>query len=287
MKDNPKDANYLAGVGLRIPHHGFFLEHRPAVGWLEVHSENYFCDARLRDDLLALREHYPISLHGVGLSLGSADPLDRRHLQRLKTLVDEVDPLLVSEHLSWSSINGIYLNDLLPLLYTRETLRHFAERVDATQQALGRQMLIENPSSYLSCKESTLDEWTFYAALPELTGCGLLLDLNNIFVTSQNQGFDPDRYLDAVPFERVQEIHLAGHSRQPLSDGTTMLVDTHGSQVSDPVWALYRQVLACHGAVRTLIEWDTDLPEPQLLLDEANKAATLMAETPPPGRMYA
>lgn len=274
------------GVGLRIPHHGYFLEHRPPVGWLEVHSENYFCDARLRDDLLALREHYPISLHGVGLSLGSADPLDQRHLQRLKALVEDVDPILVSEHLSWSSINGVYLNDLLPLPYTRETLRHFAERVEATQQTLGRQILIENPSSYLSCSQSTLDEWTFYAALPALTGCGLLLDVNNIFVTSQNQGFDPAHYLDTVPFDSVQEIHLAGHSRQVLKDGTRILVDTHSCRVSEPVWALYRQALARQGEIRTLIEWDSDLPEPGVLLDEAKRAATLASKAAP-GRMPA
>lgn len=269
----------LTGVGLRIPHHGYFLTQRPPIGWLEVHSENYFVDARLREDLIDLARDYPVSLHGVGLSLGSADPLDQQHLQRLKSLVDAIDPVLVSEHLSWSTVDGVYLNDLLPMPYTRASLKHFAERVDATQQALGRQILIENPSSYLEFGINSLTEWEFYAALPEMTGCGLLLDLNNLYVISRNQGFDPQCYLEAVPFAAVQEIHLAGFSRQTLSDGTDCLIDTHGSAVSDPVWALYRQVIGEQGPMRTLIEWDTDLPEPETLLAEAAKASHILAQS--------
>ncbi|EMP54729.1 hypothetical protein MSNKSG1_15507 [Marinobacter santoriniensis NKSG1] len=282
MKKRNLSTDSLIGVGLRIPHHSQLLSQHPPIGWLEVHSENYFADARLRNELTEFAQHYPISLHGVGLSLGSTDPLDRGHLKRLASLIDAINPILVSEHLSWSSIDGAFLNDLLPLPYTPETFRHFADRVDAVQQVIGRQLLIENPSSYLQFTASTMDEWTFFGTLPEATGCGLLLDLNNLYVVSQNQGFEPALYLRDIPFDAVQEIHLAGHDRQPCQGGGTLLVDTHSGPVSDPVWALYRSVLSHHGPRRTLIEWDTRLPDtPEPLLREAERARTILAEVSP------
>jgi len=272
------------GVGLRIPHHSYFREQRPAIGWLEVHSENYFLDARLREELIELAVTYPVSLHGVGLSLGSPDPLDRHHLERLGSLVSEVNPMLVSEHLSWSSAGGVHFNDLLPMPYTEMSLSHFAERVDAVQQFLGRQILIENPSSYLRFSASTLEEWVFFAALPERCGCGLLLDINNVYVSAHNHGFDAADYLDSVPFEHVKEIHLAGHSSTPLIHGQTILIDDHGSAVPEPVWKLFQETIARHGPRPTLIEWDTDLPEPPVLLAEAAKALALLEGASEPHR---
>ncbi|WP_097461111.1 MNIO family bufferin maturase [Mangrovitalea sediminis] len=263
------------GVGLRVPHHGYFMAQRPSIGWLEVHSENYFHDANLRGELLALAEVYPISLHGTGLSLGSVDPLSQRHLAALRRLIDEVSPVRLSEHLSWSSVGGTYFNDLLPIPYTEEALEHMVARIDTVQQALGRQLLIENPSSYLQYRQSSMTEWDFLAALPERCGCGLLLDLNNIFVSSLNHGFAVEDYLSAVPFEHVGEIHLAGFEVQHFDDGD-LCIDTHSRPVSDPVWQWFRAVTERHGKRLTLIEWDRDLPEPEVLLGEAGKARDIM-----------
>lgn len=259
------------GVGLRIPHHNYFLAHPGEVAWMEVHSENYFEDARLRADLLQIRESTHLSLHGTGLSLGSVDPLDPRHMRRLRHLVKDAHPDRISEHLSWSSFNGQYFNDLLPLPYTEEALAHFAERVDQVQQFLGRQILIENPSTYLEAEVSQLTEWDFLASLPTLTGCGLLLDLNNLYVGSLNHGYDCETYLQAIDPQTVGEIHLAGfHVRELEND--RVFIDTHGAPVAAPVWDLYQTFLDRHGARPTLIEWDTNLPSPQRLLAEADKA---------------
>lgn len=263
------------GVGLRVPHHRFFLEHRPATGWLEVHSENYLFDAVLRAELLALAESYPISLHGTGLSLGSVDMLDQRYLRALRELIDEVNPARLSEHLSWSSVGGVYFNDLLPVPYTEEALAHFAERIDVVQQTLGRQLLIENPSSYVQYRHSTMTEWDFLAALPERCGCGLLLDLNNVYVSSLNHGFSMETYLSAIPFDQVGEIHLAGFEIQRFDDGE-LCIDTHSRPVSKPVWQWYRATCLRYGERPTLIEWDTDLPEPDVLLAEAQKAEAIL-----------
>lgn len=261
-----------AGIGLRGPHMWELLETRPDVGWLEVHSENFFGDGGAPiQGLLRVREHYPISLHGVGLSIGSSDALDPDHLSRLRRLIRMVEPCLVSEHLSWGSIGGIHFNDLLPLPYTEEALIHFCSRVVQAQDYLGRQILIENPSSYLRYRHSTIPEWEFFTAISERTGAGLLLDVNNVFVSACNHGFDPLEYLAAVPGELVAEIHLAGHTIKKFADGEVR-IDDHASPVSDDVWSLYDETLTLIGGKPTLIEWDAELPPLNRLVAEADVA---------------
>ncbi len=263
-----------AGIGLRAPHHHEILAAAPAVGWLEAHSENYFANGGPAIAALErARERYPVSLHGVGLSLGSTDLLDVEHLCKLKALIARVAPGLVSEHLSWSSVNGRFLNDLLPLPYTEESLRHVCARVCEVQEHLNRQILVENISSYYRFAHSTIPEWEFVAAVAQRTGCGLLLDVNNIFVSATNHQFDPSRYLQAIPVRAVGEIHLAGHE----SNGE-LLVDTHSRPVCDAVWALYRHAIGRIGEVPTLIEWDNDLPELSVLVAEAHKADVISRE---------
>ncbi|HEV2545997.1 MAG TPA: DUF692 domain-containing protein [Stellaceae bacterium] len=264
------------GIGLRAPHIDEVIDSCPAIAWLEVHAENYIsCGPALRR-LERIRENYAISLHGVGLSLGTAEGLDSEHLRRLHALVDLCAPMLVSEHLSWSMSGGVYLNDLLPLPYTEEALAIVARNIDIAQEALGRQILIENPSRYLSFRHSSIAEPEFLAALARRTGCGSLCDVNNVYVTCTNLGLDTAHYLDAIPAETIGEIHLAGHSRV-LRDGVAMLIDDHASRVAPPVWELYRRVLARIGAVPTLVEWDKALPPLAVLLGEA-RAAALTAE---------
>jgi uncharacterized protein len=260
-----------AGIGLRSPHVGEVLAARPALPWLEVHPENYLGGGPAVRALLTIRGHYPLSVHAVGLSVGSADGVDRRHLGRIKDLVDRVEPSLVSEHLAWSQVGGAYLNHLLPLPYTEESLAVVSRNIDAAQTALGRRVLIENPSGYLRFAMSTIPEPEFLVALVQRTGCGLLCDLNNIYVTSENLGVDPVAYLDAIPPEAVGELHLAGHSAND-ADGRTILIDDHGSPVSPAVWALYDHALDRFGPLPTLIEWDTDIPPLEVLLGEAQRA---------------
>jgi uncharacterized protein (UPF0276 family) len=263
-----------AGIGLRAPHYRELLGELPDIGWLEVHSENYFGDGgQPLHYLERVRGHYPLSLHGVGLSLGSAGPLDRRHLQRLAALVRRVEPDLVSEHLSWGAIPGRHLNDLLPLPYTEEALAVAAAHFDEVQEALGRQILVENISSYLRFRHSTIGEAEFIAALAARTGCGVLLDINNIYVSAMNHGFDAAAFLAAIPVATVREMHLAG-----FDELGGLLVDTHGTHVAQPVWALYRLALERFGRIPTLIEWDTDLPQLSVLLAEAATAERLMEE---------
>lgn len=265
-------AGSRAGIGLRAQHHRDIIEHRPAVGWLEAHSENYFAHGGPQRRVLEkIRAHYPISLHGVGLSIGSTDPLDRAHLRELSRLIRDCDPVLVSEHLSWSSVGGRFLNDLVPLPYTEEALRHMVARVRAVQEELGRQILIENVSSYLRFTLSTLSEWDFLAALVQESGCGLLLDVNNLYVNAMNHGFDAYAFLERIPRRAVQEIHLAGHSVN-LVGSREIRIDTHGSRVCEAVWDVYRAALRRFGHVPTLIEWDTDLPALEVLVQEADKA---------------
>ena len=262
----------IAGIGLRTPHQEQLVRERPLVGWLEVHSENYFADGGLQvERLMAARASYPLSLHGVGLSLGSTDPLDRDHLRRLKRLVGWSEPAFVSEHLCWGSVNGTHLNDLLPLPQTEEALRHMIARVREVQDELGRQVLIENISSYLQFTHSRLTEWDFLSALATESGCGLLVDVNNIYVSACNHGFDARQYLAALPRRAVQELHLAGHSRNRYGD-REILIDTHAAPVCDAVWELYEAALQCFGPVPTLIEWDAELPTLEVLLAEAAKA---------------
>ena len=265
-----------AGIGLRFPHHELVAQGRPQVAWFEVHAENYFGGGAARQLLTGVRRDYPLSLHGVGLSLGSAEGLDGQHLQRIAELVRSVEPGLVSEHLSWSVVGGRYLADLLPLPMTEEALAVVCRHVEQTQAALQRRILVENPSTYLQFRHSTIPEWEFMSAVAQRTGCGILCDVNNIFVSASNHGWDAQRYLNALPAAAVGEIHLAGHALRTLDNGRTIRIDDHGSNVTAEVWALYVPALRRFGAKPTLIEWDTDIPAFEVLLDEAAQAATLM-----------
>jgi len=261
-----------AGIGLRAPHIREFLDTLPDVGWVEVHSENYFGEGGQPLALLEqVRRHTPVSLHGVGLSLGSSDELSLEHLRRLKRLADLIDPGFVSDHISWSSVGGRYFNDLLPIPYTEESLALVCRHVEQTQEFLGRRILVENASSYLQFSHSTFPEWEFVAQVASRTGCGILLDVNNIYVSATNHGFDAGLYLQHIPPAAVEEFHLAGYT-----DTGTLLIDTHGAPVFDAVWALYAEALERFGNIPTLIEWDTDIPPLAVLLDEADKAAQMM-----------
>jgi uncharacterized protein (UPF0276 family) len=261
-----------AGIGLRPQHHRDALISPVQVGWLEVHSENYFGSGGVPlRDLETLRADYPISLHGVGLSLGSVDELDRQHLRRLKDLIQRIEPGLVSEHLSWSSFGGKYLNDLAPIPYSDETLAYLVARVTWVQDYLGREILIENPSSYLEYQFSTLSESEFINELARQSGCGILLDVNNVYVSCNNHGWNALDYLQAIRAEKVGEIHLAGHSVNRVGE-QFILIDTHNSPVCEAVWQLYQTALQQLGNRPTLIEWDADLPSWQVLIAEAETA---------------
>ena len=264
-----------AGIGLRAPHIHDLLETRPALRWVEVHSENYFGGGIPCDYLLRVRRDHAVSLHGVGLSIGSTDALDSAHLRELAQLIDRVQPALVSEHLSWSSVGGQCFNDLLPLPYTEEALSHCVSRVQAVQERLGRQILVENISSYLEFGHSTIPEPEFLAELARISGCGILLDVNNVYVSAVNHGFDPYRYLEALPGAAIQEIHLAGFTRKCFS-GVDLLIDTHDRRVVPEVWRLYDAAIGRFGPRPTLIEWDTDLPALDALLLEASKAQSIL-----------
>jgi len=262
----------VAGIGLRSPHVTQVRRERPATGWLEVHSENYFvAGGTALAALEAIRADYPISLHGVGLSLGSADALDAGHLAKLKQLAARIEPALISEHLCWGHIDGRHLNDLLPLPFSDEALAVCCQRIGAAQSALGRPLLIENVSAYLRFDADAMPEWEFVATVAKRTGCMLLLDVNNIYVNSVNHGFDPRDYLAAIPGDAVAEIHLAG-----FDDSGPCLIDTHGARVAPPVWELYRTAIERFGPRPTLIEWDTDLPPLDVLLEEAAMAQEIL-----------
>jgi uncharacterized protein (UPF0276 family) len=247
--------------------------HRPPLAFLEVHAENYMAHPAALDRLLGLRRHYPLSLHGVALSLGSAEALDRGHLARFKALVGQLEPMLVSDHLAWSAAGGIYLNDLLPLPYTKESLDLFCNHVEEAQEALGRRLLIENPAPYLRYRHSSIPESGFLAEIARRTGCGILCDVNNLYVSARNFGFDPLAYLATLPREAIGEIHLAGHH---AAEDVDILIDDHGSPVAEPVWALFIEAVRRFGPVPTLIEWDTNLPALGVLLDEARHAQELI-----------
>jgi uncharacterized protein (UPF0276 family) len=266
-----------AGIGFRSPHFRELSTRAPRVGWLEVHSENYFAPGGAHLDQLArLRERYPLSLHGVGLSLGSVDPLNLVHLRRLKRLTERYAPALVSEHLSWSSVNGRYLNDLLPLPYTEEALRHVIARVQYVQDYLGRRILIENVSSYLRFRGAEMSEWTFVGEVARRSGCGILLDVNNVYVSACNHGDCALEYIDAIPGALVEEFHLAGHALVER-DGRWLRIDTHDARVCDAVWALFAHALERIGPRPTLIEWDADLPALDVLIGEAGTADRYLA----------
>lgn len=262
----------VAGIGLRSPHLAEFARDRPATGFLEIHAENYLADSPAFGTVERLREDYEFSVHAVGLSLGSVDGLDETHLDRVAALIRRLQPALVSDHLAWSVAGGRYFNDLLPLPYTEEALQVVATNVDRLQERLGRQVLVENPSCYLGFAHSTLSEPEFLAELARRTGCGLLLDANNIVVTAHNLRLDPAAWLDGLPASAIGQYHLAGHAVND-ADGEPVLIDDHGSRVSEGVWALFDEIVLRCGPRPTLVEWDTDLPPLDLLLDEARRAA--------------
>jgi len=272
----PSKLHSQVGVGLRTPHINFFKENLPQLSWLEIHSENYFAShSRARNDLRILRSQYNISCHGIGLSLGSVAPVSNVHLNKLKALIDDIDPILVSDHLSWSENQGHYFNDLLPLPYTEEALSVFCRNVLAVQDYLKQPILIENPSSYLRFSHSTIDEWTFLSEVQKRTDCLLLLDFNNIHVSSFNHSFSCATYLSGIDASKVKEIHLAGFTKKTTDKGE-IWIDTHSKPISNEVWLLFFDWIAKHGSRRTLIEWDLDIPEPQVLLNEALKASNYL-----------
>ena len=271
------DLPALPGVGYKPQHFGDILADPGLVGWLEVHAENYMGDGgRPLAQLRALAERFPISVHGVGLSIGGEGRLDPDHLARPKRLGGWLDPASFSEHLAWSTHDGAYLNDLLPLPYTAATLARVATHIDEVQAALGRRMLLENPSSYLAFAESTWSETDFLAEVARRTGCGLLLDVTNVFVSAVNLGLDARAYIAAFPLDLVGEIHLGGHAED--ADGAApLLIDSHGAPVADPVWTLYAEVIAATGPKPTLIEWDNDVPAWPVLRAEAERAGMILA----------
>jgi uncharacterized protein (UPF0276 family) len=273
----PTSVPARAGVGFKPEHRDAIVATRPSLGFFEVHAENYIMDGGPTLRMLeALRADYPLSLHGVGLSIGGAGPLDRDHLARLKRVADRFEPGLFSEHLAWASHGEHYLNDLLPLPYTPATLATVVEHVDQVQTALGRRMLLENPATYLTFAESEIAEVEFLRRVAERTGCGLLLDVNNVFVSAANHGFDPRGYLTAFPLHLVGEVHLAGHT-ETSDAGLPLLIDAHGSPVAEPVWTLYAEVIARTGALPSLIEWDNDVPAFAVLAAEAARADAILA----------
>ncbi|MDD4929365.1 MAG: DUF692 domain-containing protein [Gallionella sp.] len=260
----PATLPCTAGIGLRAPHYREVLNTLPPLGWVEVHNENFFGGGAALSTLLKVREHYPVSLHGVGMGLASTTPLDLHHLTELHRLCDAVKPQAVSEHLCWNAADGFVINDLLPFPYTREALAHVASRIDQVQEKLGRQLLVENLSSYLSFSHSEMTEGEFLAELTRRTGCGILFDVENLYVNTRNLGVDAEAFIRAIPPDAVREYHLAGYS---VMDGC--LVDTHNHPVYPEVWALYEYVLQQIGPRPTLIEWDSDIPALAVLMNEA------------------
>ena len=265
------------GVGYKPQHFAAILADAGPVGWLEIHAENYMgAGGRPQAQLRHLAERFPISVHGVGLSIGGEGPLDEDHLQRLKHLCDGLQPASFSEHLAWSTHDGAYLNDLLPLPYTPATLTRVCDHIDRVQTVLGRRMLLENPSVYVAFADTEMDEVAFLSDIARRTGCGLLLDVNNVYVSGTNQNYDPGAYLDAFPLHLVGEIHLGGHDEDRDDHGRRLLIDSHGAEVVDPVWALYAHVIAKGGARPTLIEWDNDVPDWPVLVAEAARASAVL-----------
>jgi uncharacterized protein len=266
-----------AGIGLRFQHHQAVIDTKPDVAWMEVHTENYMGGGMALRYLDAIRRDVPISLHGVGLSLGSAEGLDLEHLERIRQVTERIEPGLMSEHIAWSVVGGAYLADLLPLPMTEEALDVVCRHVDQMQSYMKRRILVENPSTYLTFRHSTIQEWEFMAAVAARTGCGILCDVNNIYVSTQNHGWDASDYLAGLPPEAIGEIHLAGHAVRQLADGKTLRIDDHASSVIPEVWALYQEALARFGPVSTLIEWDNNVPPLETLLEEMRHAGGLIA----------
>ena len=273
IADPCKGLPCAAGVSLKAVHIHQILGERPDIGWFEIHPENYMGAGGMPHRTLSqIRQHYALSLHGVGLSIGGAGDLDKAHLDRLKSLVDRYQPQSFSEHLAWSTHKGRYFNDLLAAPYTNETLQTVCDHVEQTQDHLGRILLLENPATYIAFEDSTIDEIEFLQTIVKRTGCGLLLDVNNVFVSCTNHHKDPQKYIEQFPHEHVGEIHLAGHAMDKDDVGAPLLIDAHDRKVCGAVWELYEQALAKVGAVATLIEWDNELPDWQTLFAESQKA---------------
>lgn len=271
-----KSEIHGVGIGLRHRHFKEILELKPDIGWLEVHTENFFSGGSAASQYLEeIRKDYPLSAHSVGLSLGSVDSTNETHLKNVKNFIERFQPSLVSDHLSWSGVDGTFLPDLLPVPYTKEALKKICENIETTQDYLGRQILIENPSSYLAFKKSKIPEWEFLAEIAEKTGCGILLDINNIYVSAHNHGFDSEQYLAAIPAEKVQEIHLAGFSIKEI-EKKEVFIDDHGARVYMQVWELYKTAMKKFSDAPTLIEWDTNVPELSVLLEEKEKAEKIL-----------
>ena len=269
-----------AGIGLRLPHLAEVMATRPPVGWLEVHPENFLANPHATELLTDLARHYPISVHTVGISIGSADGIDRAHLRRLRAFVEAIDPVLVSGHLAWSTNQGAYLNDLLPLRYDDETLQTVATHLHEVQDGLGRPYVIENPSTYVAFRGSTMTEVEFLNELVRSTGCQLLCDVSNVYLSAHNMGYDPYLFIDRLPAAAIAELHLGGFTAEE-DDATphgTLLVDTHASAIAQPVWELYEHALRRLGWQPTIIEWDNDLPPLTTLLDEARRAESMTAD---------
>ena len=279
MFDQTPHLPNVPGVGYKPQHYSDILANSEPVGWLEVHAENYMGDGgRPIAQLKYLSERFPISVHGVGLSIGGQDALDQDHLERLKKLCDWLQPASFSEHLAWSTHDSHFLNDLLPLPYTPATLSRVADHIDQLQSHLGRQILLENPSSYLAFAESTFEEPDFLREIAKRTGCGLLLDVNNVFVSATNLKMSAQAYIDAFPLAQVGEIHLGGHDEDEDDLGAPLLIDSHGREVADPVWSLLDYTLARSGPRPLLIEWDNDVPDWPTLRAEARRAETVLEQ---------
>lgn len=269
------------GVGYKPQHFAAIMEDAAPVEWLEIHAENYMGDGgRPISQLRHLAERFPISVHGVGLSIGGETPLDTDHLARLKHLVGWLNPASFSEHLAWSTHDSHFLNDLLPLPYTEATLARVADHIDQVQDVVGRRMLLENPSTYLAFEETQMAETDFLAEIARRTGCGLLLDVNNVFVSATNQKTDAFGYIDAFPLDQVGEIHLGGHDEDADDHGAPLLIDSHAAEVVDPVWQLYAYTMEKSGARPTLIEWDNNVPDWPMLASEASRAAKVLDQLP-------
>jgi hypothetical protein len=280
---NPPDTT---GVGLRLPHLAEVVATRPDIGWLEIHPENFLANPHALELLTELSRHYPISVHTVGISIGSADGIDRTHLRRLRALIETIDPVLVSGHLAWSAFQGTYLNDLLPLPYDEASLRTVIEHLHEVEDGIGRPYLIENPSSYVAFTTSTMTELEFLNELVHRTGCQLLCDVSNVYLSAHNMGYDPYRYIDGLPVAAVTELHLGGFTAEDdeASPGATLLVDTHAVGVAERVWPLYAHAVQRLVAAPTIIEWDNDIPPLETLIGEAGRADTMRAAALTPHR---
>ena len=272
---NPIDRPFLGyGLGLRRQHYDDVLDQRPAVDWFEIISENYMVDGgKPLDYLSKIREHYPMVMHGVSMSIGSIEPLNREYLKRLKTLIERVEPAWFSDHLCWTGVNELNMHDLLPMPYTEEALFHVVDRIKQVQDYLGRQMLVENVSSYISYSESEMTEWEFLREISERADCFILLDINNIYVSSFNHEFDPYTYLAAMPGDRIRQIHLAGHTQEH-----DLIIDTHDQPIADPVYELYAAAIERFGPISTMIERDDNIPPLSTLLDELEQVRRIGEE---------